>query len=186
MSAETDKILAEYLGRKLKEEAEGYTPKNILKAIDTISQGLQTHEKECLKRWEENEKKHASTHSRLVTLEAKVGIGEPEEDAAEITGSHNVEVIARKVQKAVMEGIESPDKSPDEMVRKVVSEEQAKLEEKAELKRLRQKEEDAKRTEDTQEHESRETKRLIFVGVASAVGGSGVLAFVAWLAQHWR
>ena len=186
----TEDLLREFLGKERQADSQGYTRQAVLKAVDKIGVALQDHQRECAKRWEENEARHRSTETRLRNLEA-AGTGTPpgagdrdSGDPAEITSSHRIDVIAEKVRNATLESLRVPGADPDAYVRQVVAEEQEELEKRAELKRLKKKEDDDASAREEEARERRERNRLLFVGIASVVGGAGVLAFVQFVANH--
>jgi hypothetical protein len=188
--------LREFLGREKRAEEEGYTRKAVLKAVDTVGQALQAHQRECQERWEKNEERHRSADLRLRTLEAArqqvvAAAAAPlpraslsDVDPSEITSSHRIDAIADKVRQVTMESLRVPGTDPEEAVRKVVVEEQEALGRRTELKRLQKKEEDELKAKEVEAKERRERNRLIVASVASTLLGAGVLWVVQLLASH--
>jgi regulator of protease activity HflC (stomatin/prohibitin superfamily) len=191
----TEDLLREFLGKEKKAEAAGYTREAVLKAVDKVGLALQEHQKDCTRRWEENERRHLSAEKRLRSLEASqegthiatathLSPGFPVDDPAEITGAHRIDDIATKVKQATIESLRVPGADPETAIRAVVAEEQEALAKRAELKRLQKEENDRAADAATAAREKRERNRLILVGIASVVGGAGVLGFIQLVASH--
>jgi hypothetical protein len=77
-----------------------------------------------------------------------------------------------------------PGADPETAIRAVVAEEQEALAKRNELKRLQKEEDERAATAATAAREKRERNRLILVGIASVVGGAGVLGFIQLVASH--
>lgn len=92
----------------------------------------------------------------------------------ELESSHNWAKLADSVAEAVKEGIARPDTTPEEMVRKVIADEEARRAEAKELARLRQSEKD--RLDAVAQ--AKKDRRKIVVSVAAAVLG-GLATFGA-------
>jgi hypothetical protein len=194
---DTENLLREFLGREKKAEQYGYTREAVLKAMDTVAKGLQEHERKCDKRWENNETRLQSAEKRLQNLEAShAARPEPSpvqaqvqaagDDAAEITSSHRIDAIAAKVKRATLESLRVPGADPESYVRKVVVEEREAFDKRAEFKRLKQKETDEALGRETEAKERRERNRLLFVGIASVVGGAAILGLVQLITSHFH
>jgi ferric-dicitrate binding protein FerR (iron transport regulator) len=190
---DTEDLLREFLGRERRAEEGGYTREAVLKAVGKVAEALQSHQKDCEKRWDENEKRHMSAEKRLRNLEAAGESPrapalpkrtEPNDDPAEITGAHRIDQIAVKVKNATLESLRAPGADPEQAIRQVVAEEQEALAQRAEFKRLQKKADDEEAERQTEAKERRERDRLTFVAIAGTVGGAGVLWFIQFLASH--
>jgi hypothetical protein len=190
----TEDLLREFLGKEKKAEEHGYTREAVIKAVGTVGKALQEHQKDCERRWLENEERHRSNEKRLRSLEASqegthvatasrtpAGLFD---DPAEITGAHRIDDIATKVKQATIESLRVPGADPETAIRAVVAEEQEALAKRNELKRLQKEEDERAATAATAAREKRERNRLILVGIASVVGGAGVLGFIQLVASH--
>jgi hypothetical protein len=173
---ELDRQLREFLGNAARERADGHTTTALHKAVVTVTDALSLHVKDCSEKWVKNEEQHRSVHKRLTTLESAPSVRPPgaeSEPEPEITNVHDLVRIADAIKRATIVGYESPKLTPDDTVKQVVAEEQRKLEEKKEYKRLR--DEESKRDHDKEQH-SRDLRRTVL----GAVGGAATLG-LAWL-----
>ena len=177
-----DRRLTEFLDGVDAERGKGFTLASVHRAVTTASEGLARHELECSKRWEDNEKKHASTHKRLVALES----AETETPAAPFrereVSTHDLSDFADRVARSAIEGMQSPDTTPEARVREVVAQEQAAREERREFERLRKQEADAIAARADRKKTRAAAIRTVLVGVLSGAGVAALVEFGRWAA----
>lgn len=178
MADDTERLLRDFLERERRAEEGGYTREAVLRAFDRVSSALQEHQRECARRWQDNDQRHRSAERRLQVLEADGA------DPAEITSTHRVGDLADRVKRATLESLRVPGADTEAYVRQVVTEEQEAVEKRAELKRLQQRERDDAAERDVLAKERRERNRLVVAGVAAAVGGAAILSLVQLVASH--
>lgn len=152
----------------------GHTLEAMHVALGHVADGLSKHEAECSKRWADNDAQHASAHRRLVALEAHPPPTVPPMRSRE-TSSHDLAEFAERVKRSAIEGLQSPDTTPDARVREVVVEEQAARDERRELERLRTAEAEAKALLKEQARVRASAVRSVVVGVLSGAGVAGVI-----------